>query len=415
MSYTAYQYKENGHFSNDQILNTINKFVTLQKDDRKISNAHIEKVIKEGIIPLMRRNDPFFNKFFNSILHGGSYYKGTKVGKPNEYDLNMIILLPWRQDTLNFETPEKKPGYIKIQLTKDSKLQDWKNYEKQLDKIISPNNYLDQNKFRELMESILSRSLQTLPNCPIRKNWKQLQISNENYSISYKKSGPAFTFTIIFSNNQEIDVDLVPSLEFSVPPPKRYKGFKNEPKNWSIIPKPQNEENGNLMWRISFYREEKERLKGPMKTVIRLLKKLRDTQRMHNFCSYFIETVALNELKSYENDLNFMKLPITCIFMHMLEKLRDAAKNHNIPFFYNKNMNLLEKISSMEMKNYADRFAQIILKINQNISTDPCIIAKFILTPEELRKLKEEYLPTVPSAEAQEITEQIERSRCILS
>lgn len=44
MSYTAYQYKENGHFSNDQILNTINKFVTLQKNDRKISNAHIEKV-----------------------------------------------------------------------------------------------------------------------------------------------------------------------------------------------------------------------------------------------------------------------------------------------------------------------------------------------------------------------------------
>lgn len=59
------------------------------------------QVIKEGIIPLMRRNNPFFNKFFNSILHGGSYYKGTKVGKPNEYDLNMIILLPWRQDTLN--------------------------------------------------------------------------------------------------------------------------------------------------------------------------------------------------------------------------------------------------------------------------------------------------------------------------
>lgn len=66
------------------------------------------------------------------------------------------------------------------------------------------------------------------------------------------------------------------------------------------------------------------------------------------------------------------------IIFQMLEKLRDAAKNHNIPFFYNKNMNLLEKISPMEMKNYADRFAQIILKINQNISTDPCIIAKFI-------------------------------------
>ncbi|XP_043474893.1 cyclic GMP-AMP synthase-like isoform X2 [Leptopilina heterotoma] len=413
---TGYQYKEDGKFSNDEILNAINNFVTLRKNDTILSNAHLDTVIKDGIIPLMKQCDPLFAKLYNSIMYGGSYYKGTKVEKPDEYDLNMIMLLPWVESTLKFETPEKMPGFIKIQFTKDSKLQTWDTFQKRLDTLISPNNYLDQNKFRELIESILSKSLQTLPDDPsFRKNGKILTVNNKRYSISVTKSGPAFTFAIKDPAQKEIDVDLVPSVEFSTPPPKRYKGFKNQCK-WSIIPKPLNEENGNLMWRVSFYREEKEILKGPMKTVIRLLKKLRNTQNMKNFSSYFIETIGLNEIRAKENDPNFMKLPITCIFMHMLEKLCEAAKNHKIPFYYNKDFNLLYKISPIEMKNHADRFAQIISKINQNISTDPFIIAKYILTTVELNDLKSVYLKSnANSRDLKEITEKLEASHCILS
>lgn len=412
---TGYQYKDDGRFSNDAILNAINNFVTLRKNDTKLSNAHLEMVIKDGIIPLMKKCDPLFAKVYNSIMYGGSYYKGTKVEKPDEYDLNMIIHLPWVESTLKFETPENSPGFIKIQVLKDSKLQNWETFQRPLDKLISPNNYLDQNKFRELIESILVRSLQTLPDDPsFPKNGKILTVNNKKYSISQTKSGPAFTFAIKDSSETQINVDFVPAIEFSTSPPKRYKGFKNQCK-WSIIPKPLNEENGNLMWRVSFYREEKEILKGPIKTVIRLLKKLRNTQNMSNFSSYFIETVGLNELRAKENDPNFMKLPITCIFMHMLEKLCESANNHYIPFYYNKHMNLLYKIPPIEMKNYADRLAQIISKINQNISTDTCIIAKYILTPDELNALKSEYLKSnANSSDLKEITEKLDRCHCIL-
>lgn len=42
---TGYQYKDDGRFSNDAILNAINNFVTLRKNDTKLSNAHLEMVI----------------------------------------------------------------------------------------------------------------------------------------------------------------------------------------------------------------------------------------------------------------------------------------------------------------------------------------------------------------------------------
>lgn len=48
----------------------------------------------------MKKEDTLFEKRYNSIMYGGSYYKKTKVGKPEEYDLDIIICLPWRQETL---------------------------------------------------------------------------------------------------------------------------------------------------------------------------------------------------------------------------------------------------------------------------------------------------------------------------
>ena len=41
----------------------------------------------------MKEKDWTFNLMYNSIMYGGSYYKGTKIGEPDEYDLDLIIKL----------------------------------------------------------------------------------------------------------------------------------------------------------------------------------------------------------------------------------------------------------------------------------------------------------------------------------
>lgn len=35
-----------------------------------------------------------FEKLFKKIVYGGSYYEGLKVGKPEEYDLDLVFSLP---------------------------------------------------------------------------------------------------------------------------------------------------------------------------------------------------------------------------------------------------------------------------------------------------------------------------------
>ena len=40
------------------------------------------------------RQDELFNVLYRRIMYGGSFYKGTKYGKPEEFDLDFIIKLP---------------------------------------------------------------------------------------------------------------------------------------------------------------------------------------------------------------------------------------------------------------------------------------------------------------------------------
>lgn len=45
----------------------------------------------------MRRQSPLFDKTFQRIVWAGSYYKKTRVGQPEEYDLNFVINLPFKE------------------------------------------------------------------------------------------------------------------------------------------------------------------------------------------------------------------------------------------------------------------------------------------------------------------------------
>lgn len=42
----------------------------------------------------MKSKDSLFNACFRKITYVGSYYEGLKVGMPEEFDLNIIIILP---------------------------------------------------------------------------------------------------------------------------------------------------------------------------------------------------------------------------------------------------------------------------------------------------------------------------------
>ena len=38
---------------------------------------------------------------YKQIIYCGSFYKGTKIGEPNEFDLNIILEVPINYDCIN--------------------------------------------------------------------------------------------------------------------------------------------------------------------------------------------------------------------------------------------------------------------------------------------------------------------------
>ena len=48
----------------------------------------------------MKQNDPLFNALYQKEHFAGSYPDGLKIGKPTEYDMNLIIKLPLDQSKL---------------------------------------------------------------------------------------------------------------------------------------------------------------------------------------------------------------------------------------------------------------------------------------------------------------------------
>lgn len=62
----------------------------------------------------------------------------------------------------------------------------------------------------------------------------------------------------------------------------------------------------------------------------------------------------------------------------MLQKLHEAFCKHNIPYYWNKKVNLLSNIGNEEMKNMERRLFGILKNIEKQIITDQYAIAKYV-------------------------------------
>ena len=50
--------------------------------------------ITSWLLEDMKKQSPLFSSIFQKIIYAGSFYKGTKYGTPNEFDLMLIFKLP---------------------------------------------------------------------------------------------------------------------------------------------------------------------------------------------------------------------------------------------------------------------------------------------------------------------------------
>ncbi|XP_057334862.1 cyclic GMP-AMP synthase-like receptor isoform X2 [Microplitis mediator] len=361
----------------DAIFGKINQFVTLQKDETAKYNSLFTKVT-ESIVNILKEKDEVFKKYYQKTMYAGSFYKQTRVGKPKEFDLNLILCLP---DIDSVKIEKGRPGFAKIKFDKRKISPVWTEH-KVLNKWLDSEGYLDNQKLRGWFEGMVKKSLSPFEKTPNKFSICAKDSSTPLCEAEIKKSGPAFTL-IANDGSMEFAVDLVPVLEFSQPPP--LPNFEKTKEPWHLVPKPlKNGDAPNQNWRYCFYHYEKEMLKknGKVKPVIRHMKKLRDTQNWSILASYYIETLFFHVLSKNDSDKNESQ---TTLLVSMLKELSKAFKTGSLNYFWDKTFNVFGELTKEKIVGVQNRLDKII----KEIEADPTTMTQYFLTKEEQEKLKE--------------------------
>lgn len=373
----------------DPMLQYINKnFISISKED----NDKVQPILKfviETIITGLKEN-PLFKKMYTDVLYGGSSYSGLKVGKPEEFDIDLRLVLP----TLTKPTLElsKEPGFVKYHMT------DWATFEKNiiyadfkgLDKLKDNENYIiaDQvlNWFKSTVVLFLNGKKST-------NNQTSIPYKDTFVKIRLTTSGPAVTLRVT-CGKIKFDVDLVVVFRMQEKdwPSKPFKDIPVEcdrEKEFMLVPKvPKNyTSETKRCWRMSFQQQESILLKKKdnCKTALRIIKKIRDKQNHKMISSYFIKTVFLHEL--HKQTREFWSYPLSFVLMQMLKKYKTYLDDANIPYYWNKQNNLLQHIDGVTIDNFKFFIGRVIDSTERNIVDNPYKMADYISTDEERQLL----------------------------
>ncbi|XP_043586830.1 uncharacterized protein LOC122569612 [Bombus pyrosoma] len=424
------------YLQSDEIFTKISSmFISLQIDEVKKVNEQLLPVI-ETLINHMKSVDSLFKKMYQEIIFCGSFYKSTKIEAPNEFDLNITLKLPINYNYINCSS--SRAGFVKISIEDNVQARNTSTYQnltnqeiRQLNKLIC-NNFVNPNTFRFWIKGIIDRVMTKLQK--VGNRYRLLINNSYTANITKSESGPAITLIVnIPHKTEDICVDLAPSLPFDINViqryiPKFYELTVCRNKRWFAIPVPVctdcNDSDSDLAsfyWRTAFSLQENEILKryGRVKQVIRFLKKLRDTQNMKSIASYYIETTCLNKLTETDIigiEIDIDRISLTYFFFEMLKELQRVCEQGKLDYYWNKEYNLLSKISQMKMYNIAQRLKNIIKDIEKN-PTDKYILAKYILNSRELLLLKNNITNpgnTIQNDERNNDTDQTNQGGCVI-
>ncbi|XP_044737675.1 cyclic GMP-AMP synthase-like [Chrysoperla carnea] len=379
------------------------KFISLNAEERKETNAFFYKFIP-SFVNRMQDVDILFDSMFQSILYAGSYYEGLKIGKPDEYDLDLIFKLPINYDALEITSSPEKPGYVRIRISdlehrRLLKDQYWSERYKVMANWFDENKFFIPDKFRYWLQSVVQKTI------------NRYTYDSDQW-ICYSTSGPAITLHVE-KDDIEFSVDLVPVLQMQnrCPPSEicniRKSKFleedfyeenseeedsvENKMLSWYVVPKPiksgsNNTSGANLNWRLAFHDHEKKLISGNerLKPALRLLKKFRDSQNFAKIASYYLKTICLWELKKAKNKRLWTSGSLSKVFVHILKAFSEAIEICEIQYYWQKEHNLLSDINRSTIVDMGYRLNKIINKIE----LDPTIIPQFILSKEEYQRCK---------------------------
>lgn len=361
------------------------KYVKIDKEEKKRNNTILYSVLEE-FLKKMKACDKLFSSLKPKLEYLGSYFDGLRVGHATEYDINIILTLHLNYDKIKLDgggggmkgayaTLNMPSEFRRLSKTPETASKGFKDTELWCD----PSHRLSVRRFRSWMQRVVDTTLNTLPT---ENGTKLLKINNKHYLITAKTSGPANTLTITESNDNIIDVDLVPTLEFVLPKIPTNSGIdfnkvsKTGTKQYFVVPKPSADD---FSWRLAFPFQERYYIynKHNMKSTIKILKLLRDVQGFNKLASYYIKTIFLWE--AVENTDAFWKNnSLSFLVLYMMRKVKECLENRVIRNFWCPGHNLIETIKAETCQNWCNRLNYIINVIEEKKRSDPHIILQYL-------------------------------------
>ncbi|RZC41711.1 Mab-21 domain containing protein, partial [Asbolus verrucosus] len=366
----------------ERVLAEINDhFISLPKEDVKKNNEILKSVL-DNLIRKMKEKDPLFKAMYKRVFYGGSYYDGLRVGKPEEFDLDLLLSLPtFAKPVL---TTGDIPGFVHLHL---EEYDAWMKQPEAMpayrtfSDLFDRERFLDTEKVLAWMEGIVQKSLNEFP----AKGSKTIfENKHGTFEVIFQKGGPALTLKIT-GPDFKMDVDLVTCFVFHADkwPTNGFRPNPVESKpDFFIVPKkPKVSGNESIprYWRLSFQEQERKLMEGKrtLKPTVKLLKKLRDSLDHKCIASYYIKTVLLHIIEKKDDE--FWQNSLSYVFMTVLKEYReDYIEKRNIPYYWNESNNLIGGVNQVLLENMNNRLKNVIKRIELNSIRDPYAITSFI-------------------------------------
>ncbi|XP_018574676.1 uncharacterized protein LOC108913593 [Anoplophora glabripennis] len=382
----------------DKTLEMIhNEYVALPQEEKK-RNTEILLALLNEIIEACKSNELFCN-LYRAPYFGGSYYEGLKIKRPDEYDIHIKLCFPAVDNCQMISS--YKSGYVHLQFsrTRNNSRKLWNSRlgirrpyygMNGLHVLINESDFLDSKKVMLWMHEILSKWVGGRRRRKARVVWKDTAFGT--LQIKLQRHGPAFTFRVTNFEDIFFNFDFVPCFLFGKDQwPEGFRQYHEEPEKceFYVIPKsPNNIRGGTAYLRTSFQEQDRHILysKEKLKPALRLIKKLRDKLKIENaIVSFFIKNLFLWEVLTRR--VEFWNLPLSYIFMKMLEKLQKSIKYGEIRYFWHHKFNLIGHIDNETLYDISETLRHIIIDIKNN-PDDQYLIAKYLLSRSELKRFR---------------------------
>lgn len=287
------------------LIQIYNEHVKIDKAVTVVYKKVLDIVLK-NVIDNMKQQSPIFDELYSRIYYTGSFYDGLKIGSTEqEFDLNIVFGIKRSHlEIVDLGTEPKKPNFGFLRFTKSCPTDAEKSicFERDGGLFLSP------EKMFRLIETSGDRALTNL-------------IDGEVFKITRSIGAP---YTLKVSGTLEnmpikCDIDFVPSIELDIevlPRDGQDSIYDRVHKMKETFPCPQKDFMAISLWRadgnkfeLDFHNIERGILynKGCVKTVVKLIKYLRDVKggSFFKLWSHLLKTVVMHQVIKKQDDTTY--------------------------------------------------------------------------------------------------------------